>query len=237
MTNFKEQALELSIWISQCEDFQIDLLEAIENNREKSIPRIEKEILDRKEKIKNAMNYLMQCDSTEFDEHIQAAKELLNKKQDKKPKSLKLSKKQIEALKKTKSKPNLNSKQIGALKALKKKIKPKPEFKPITEDIRIINSNDAPFNVFSIIADDNLPLSERLTLLKSMLTDTVDLIKELLSEYNDDIMEKAEESWIAAIEAALDMESEYDMIIEPTMTDTIIDVKEEELNEEEERDN
>lgn len=215
----KELEIDLWRWISNLEDLQIDLIDAVDAGKEKSIPKIEKQILELKDKIRAGMNSLSGLDTGEdYKAIIAEAKDILAQKArenlDKEPGELEQPKP-----KKKKKKIALSKDDIRNLKKLKiRPLRPKKKKKP--------------FNMFAAAADSDAPLSERLMMLQGMLTDTVSLMKDILEEdAPKHIFEMAKQTWLAHIEVSLDMDHEWLLSLDKNMTETIEDIQDEELSE------
>ena len=228
----KELALDLSIWVSNLGDLQEELIDAVDSGKEKSIPRLEKEILELKDKIRGGMNALSGATS----ETSKAYQTILNEARDilKKGSAPKKEAKTAEEIFPEK-KPKVKKLSGERLRKLTESIMSTPKAVPkikIQKKPKIKKPKS--LTPMSVYEDEETPLSEKVMILQGMMTEIIVVLKDLLEEnpYDPKIFSKASSTWIAHIEVALDTDNDFLLDTGSTISDTIDDIEEAEMNSE-----
>lgn len=228
----KELALDLSIWVSNLGDLQEELIDAVDSGKEKSIPRLEREILELKDKIRGGMNALSGATS----ETSKAYQTILNEARDilKKGSSPKKDAKPAEIF--PKKKPKIKKLSGERLRKLTESIMSTPKAVPkikIQKKPKIKKPKS--LTPMSIYEDEETPLSEKVMILQGMMTEIIVVLKDLLEEnpYDPEIFSRASSTWLAHIEVAIDTDNDFLLDIGRSISDTIDDIEEAEMNAEE----
>ena len=254
----KEIKIDLSCWISNLEELQGELIEAVDSGKQKSIPRIEKDILALKSKIRSGMNTLSGIDSTrDYEEILKAARDILEQKaKDKEPTASddtpvpedssqpnEKSPSNVQDKIPVKAKattpfnnlPKKSSKKIPKLTAAQKASLRKLKSKEVSDTPQISPKTTrvrkpVSSNIFDNIKNSEAPLSERLMMLRGIIEELVLMTETLIEDnpFSKRISNRAQITWLPYVKAALDIEGEGE---DYCITSTIEDIREVEIDE------